>query len=106
MGSFKFLATTAVCFCLATPLVAMDSAEMKEAYNMAETLRKAAKSDEDLAKALIIQQDLYEQGNFDDRHQQEGQKQIHFELSFTVWWTVDLPPPVPYIVIQGYAYKA
>lgn len=63
MGSFKFLATTAVCFCLATPLVAMDSAEMKEAYNMAETLRKAAKSDEDLAKALIIQQDLYEQGN-------------------------------------------
>lgn len=63
MGHFKFLTTSAVCLCLAMPLAAMDSAEMQEAYNMAETLRKTAKTDADLAKALTIQQDLYDKGN-------------------------------------------
>ncbi|UZD89585.1 hypothetical protein [Cognatishimia activa] len=63
MGHFKILSTSAICLCLAMPLSAMDAAEIKEAYNMAETLRKTASTEADLAKALDIQQGLYDQGN-------------------------------------------
>lgn len=63
MRILSVLIVGVTCLCLPGSLLAMEKDQIAAAYKEAETLRKTAKSDADLMRALEIQQDLYDNGN-------------------------------------------
>ncbi len=63
MRGVKYIMSAVVCVCLAGPVYADQAADMAKAYDLAESMRKSASGDDDLRRALEIQQDLFAKGN-------------------------------------------